>query len=316
MSRRPIVSAVLTTYARREGLRRALASVAAQQLAGTEAVVVNAGGPDVADVVAGFTDTLPVRLISLQAAAGLAVARKAGIAAARGEYLAFLDDDDLWLPDHLRTALAGMDGAGVDLVYTSCVVADRQYEPADGGPVPQRHRFDYPFDADLLSVANMIPVISVLARAFNPDGLDPGGAVQEDWAMWLGLVLGRGWRARHLPPVTTVYHRIPGAASMTGAAAATIAGVRRFAAGHRLLHQRWPVPADSLAGRARRLPRRMYALVEERHAAGFGVSHYYYERSLPFMAAAVAGRLSVAAAAAALAEAVAPDAAGDEERAA
>jgi hypothetical protein len=41
-------------------------------------------------------------------------------AAHRGEYLAFLDDDDAPLPDHLSTTLAGMGGAGVDLVYSSC----------------------------------------------------------------------------------------------------------------------------------------------------------------------------------------------------
>lgn len=53
--------------------------------------------------------------------------------------------------------------------------------------------------------------------------------------MWLGLVRGHGWQMKHLDVATTVYHRIPATASMTGAAAATVAGVRRFAAGHRLL---------------------------------------------------------------------------------
>jgi hypothetical protein len=178
------------------------------------------------------------------------------------------------------------------------------------------YRFDYPFDGELLAVTNMMPVISVVARAFDPAGLDTHGVAQEDWAMWLGLVHGRGWRVRHVPAATTVYHRIPTAASITGAAAATVAGVRRFADGHRRLHQRWPVPAASPAGRARRLPHLMYALVAQRHAAGAGVSHYYYERCLPVIAAAVAGRITVDAAATALHEAVAPDPVENEERAA
>jgi hypothetical protein len=91
---------------------------------------------------------------------------------------------------------------------------------------------------------------------------------------------------------------------MTGQAAATVAGVRRFAAGHRLLHTRWPVPQDGPAGRARRLPHLIYQRVEQRHLAGLPVSHYYYERCLPVVAAA--GWLSVPAAAAALDDAVAP----------
>jgi hypothetical protein len=192
-------------------------------------------------------------------------------------------------------------------VYTSCLVAHAVAEP--GQPVPSRYRFAVPFNAELLAVTNLTPVISVVARAFDPHDpvVDAGGAVQEDWALWAGLVRGRGWRMRHLAATTTVYHRIPAAASMTGAAAATVAGVRRFAAGHRLLHQRWPVPADSPAGRARWMPHRMYELVESRHVAGLGVDLYYYERCLPVIAAAVDDRLDPGDAGALLAAAVAPD---------
>lgn len=128
--------------------------------------------------------------------------------------------------------------------------------------------------------------------------------------MWLGLVRGRRWRMRHLDTTTAVYHRIPAAVSMTGAAATTVAGVRRFAAGHRLLHRRWPVAPDRPAGRARWLPHRMYALVQARHTAAAPVDLYYYERSLPVIAAAVAGRLDRAGADAALAAAVVPETAG------
>ena len=308
MTARPTVSTVITTFDRPDGLRRALASVCAQPVDGHEVVVVNDAGPDVSAVVAEAAAVLPVRLITLPSNRGLAAARKAGIAAARGRYVAFLDDDDVWLPEHLPVALAGLDGGGTEMVYTSCLVAHAVAVP--GRPVPARYRFAVPFNGDLLAVTNLTPVISVVARAFDPHDPMVGarGAMQEDWAMWLGLVRGRGWGMRHLPEATTVYHRIPAAASMTGAAAATVAGVRRFAAGHRLLHQRWPVAADSLAGRARWMPQRMYELVESRHAAGRPVDLYYYERCLPVIGAAVNERLGQADAEALLAAAVAPDA--------
>lgn len=84
-------------------------------------------------------------------------------------------------------------------------------------------------------------------------------------------------------------------------------GVRRFAAGHRLLHRRWPVDPRSAAGPARWMPHRMYDLVEARHAAGAAVDLYYYERCLPVVAAAVTGRVDWADVDAALAAAVVPD---------
>ena len=61
-----------------------------------------------------------------------------------------------------------------------------------------------------------------------------------------------------------------------------VAGIRRFVAGHRQLHQRWPVPPDSAAGRARWIPHRMYELMEARHAVGAPVDMYHYERCLPW----------------------------------
>jgi len=304
---RPSVSPVITTFDRPAGLRRALASVCAQPVDGHEVVVVNDAGPDVSTVVAEAAAALPVRLITLPDNRGLAAARKAGIAAARGQFVAFLDDDDVWLPNHLPIALAGLDGDGVDAVYTTCLVAHVLAEP--GRAVPARHRFAVPFDPEVLAVSNLTPIISVVSRRFDPQDsvVDARGAMQEDWAMWLGLVRGHRWRMRHLDVATTVYHRVSAAASMTGAAAATVAGVRRFAAGHRLLHQRWPVEPASRAGRARWMPHRLYELVEARHTRGEPVDLYYYEKSLPVIAAAVTQLMDRASADAALATAVVPD---------
>lgn len=310
-----MVSTVVTTFDRPDGLRRAVASVCAQPVDGHELVVVDDASPNgsaVSAVVAEADGVLPVRLITLPRNRGLAAARKAGIAAARGQFVAFLDDDDVWLPGHLPLALEGLDGGGIDAVYTTCLVAHALAQP--GRPVPGRYRFGTPFDSELLAVTNLTPVISVVTRAFDPEDplVDACGAIQEDWAMWLGLVRGHRWRMRHLNSPTTVYHRIPAATSMTGAAAATAAGVRRFAAGHRLLHQRWPVDPRSRAGRARWMPHRMYELVEARHTAAAPVDLYYYERCLPVIAAAVTGRVGREDADAALAAAVATDLPGPQ----
>jgi hypothetical protein len=302
---RPLVNVVIPTRHRAQTLAAALASVAAQEIEDVEVVLVL--DADDAQPVDQSPPGLPIRRVSVPPGSGLTKARAAGVAGCRGRFVAFLDDDDLWLPGHLTGALGVLDGGGLDMVYTTCLVAHARYDPTEGTAVTSRYRFDYPHDPDLLSVANTIPVISVVSRLFPAEFGEPSDVVQDDWDMWLRLAHGHGWRIRHAPQATAVYHRVPQVASLTGSAATTVAGIRRFAAGHRALHRRWPVPPGGPAERARPLPHRMYALVEQRLAAGLPVSHFYYERSLRLFAAVVRGEMAPGEASDALAEAVTAD---------
>lgn len=95
------VSVIMALYRGEAYVREALESVAAQTLAPLEVIVVDDGSPD--DSVELIESlALPVELrIVRQSNAGQSAARNAGIRAARGEYIAFLDQDDAWRPDHL-----------------------------------------------------------------------------------------------------------------------------------------------------------------------------------------------------------------------
>ena len=99
------VSVIMALYRGEAYVREALESVAAQTLAPLEVIVVDDGSPD--DSVALIESlSLPVELrIVRQSNAGQSAARNAGIRAARGEYIAFLDQDDAWRPDHLAVLL-------------------------------------------------------------------------------------------------------------------------------------------------------------------------------------------------------------------
>ena len=103
----PLVSIIIPAYNVAGYIGEALDSVLAQSLGDFEAIIVDDGSPDRAaleSVLASYSDT---RLRYLQKAnGGLASARNAGIAAARGEWVAFLDGDDAWLPNYLSSQLA------------------------------------------------------------------------------------------------------------------------------------------------------------------------------------------------------------------
>ncbi len=98
----PSVEVVVPTHDRPELVRRAIDSVRSQQYDGTlSVVVVFDRAPE--DPTLQADGTVPVRVISNTRTPGLAGARNSGILSSSAELVAFLDDDDHWLPDKLAT---------------------------------------------------------------------------------------------------------------------------------------------------------------------------------------------------------------------
>lgn len=101
------VSVVVPAYNAAETLRRAIDSVLAQTFRDFELVVVNDGSTDAtAEILAGYGAKL---LAVTRPNGGLSSARNAGIRAARGTYVAFLDADDWWLPGKLERQVSWME---------------------------------------------------------------------------------------------------------------------------------------------------------------------------------------------------------------
>ena len=102
----PQVSVVVPTFDRREVLPRALDSVVAQTYGDWELIVVDDGSIDgTAEMVE--QDYPDVHLV-VQENRGVSAARNAGIAAAQGEWIAFLDSDDAWLPEKLERQMEAL----------------------------------------------------------------------------------------------------------------------------------------------------------------------------------------------------------------
>lgn len=106
MTDNPIVSVVIPAFNADWCVARAIDSVLAQVFDGCELIVVNDGSTDAtADVLRRYGDQL--RVVD-KPNGGLSSARNAGIRAARGRYVAFLDADDAWLPGKLERQVALM----------------------------------------------------------------------------------------------------------------------------------------------------------------------------------------------------------------
>src|SRR5262245_5620608 len=98
----PAVSVVIPTYGHADYLLATLKSVFAQSFTDHEIILVDDGSPDnTAHVVRPLVEAGQVRYLE-QPHRGPAAARNRGIREARGEFIAMLDDDDLWPPEKLQ----------------------------------------------------------------------------------------------------------------------------------------------------------------------------------------------------------------------
>jgi len=123
----PLVSVVVPTYRRRELLREAVRSALAQDWPNLEVLVVCDRDPDADAIAAELRDEARVRVIDLDRnhGPGGAEPRNVGIALARGDLVAYLDDDNDWAPDHLSSVVGAMRRAEASFAFSSMTANGR-----------------------------------------------------------------------------------------------------------------------------------------------------------------------------------------------
>ncbi len=201
---RPLISVILPTKDRLHFLHRALASLRGQTVTDFEVVVVNDGGCDVAATVAAARDRgLSIVEVRHPVPRGLAAARNAGVEQSQGTWIAYLDDDDVFLPHHLEILTRAVGDSGAQVAYSDSF---RVVETEVGGQWREVHRslaMSEDFDRNRILMANITPVINVLHHRecwFAVGGFDPSLRVLEDWDFWVRV--SRRWDFLHVPVIT------------------------------------------------------------------------------------------------------------------
>lgn len=179
------VSAIIPTYNRRDALRRALYSVLAQRCPVKEIIVIDDGSTDqTADMM---QSEFPRVKYFYQENAGVSSARNSGIGLASGEWLAFLDSDDEWLPDKvLRQVSALMTQADARVCHTEEIWI-RNGRRVNAGHKHRKkggHIFSH-----CLPLCAMSPSSIMIHRSvFNSAGLfDESLPACEDYDLWLRI---------------------------------------------------------------------------------------------------------------------------------
>lgn len=114
----PLVSVIIPTFNRPTYLAQALAGALRQSYANLQTIVVNDGGCDVTDIVSSFDDKRIV-FINRKQNRGKAASLNEAIQRAEGKYIAYLDDDDLFYPNHIETLVTALESqSGCQAAYT------------------------------------------------------------------------------------------------------------------------------------------------------------------------------------------------------
>ncbi len=183
----PKVSIIMPSYNTAQLIAASLDSVLAQAFQDFEILVVNDGSPDTVElerVLSPYMERIVYLKQENKRAAG---ARNTAIRRARGEFLAFLDSDDIWFPDHLASQMKLFDkDPSLDLVYSNCYSwndPERKETFMERCPSHGTARFE-----TLVVERCQIPVSTVVVRK---SALERAGLFDEkllrcdDYDMWL-----------------------------------------------------------------------------------------------------------------------------------
>lgn len=189
--RRGLVSVIIPIHDRTHELREAIESVRRQSYPNWELLLVTDGSPpETMRVVDAYGDDPRIRVYSYLDQSGTAVrGRNRGIKEARGEYVAFLDSDDIAAPDRLAISVREMEAGGFDVVYggwTAKLDGTRQIDGLHDG-----QRVTSP-DCDLEMLRRIcVPCQSTVmvrrAALVDVGGLKPGMRYREDHELWMRL---------------------------------------------------------------------------------------------------------------------------------
>jgi len=181
MRQKPKVSVIMPTYNRSGMIKNAIRSVLRQDLKDFELVIVNDGSTDNTEkVILGFRDPRVKYLCKKNG--GPASARNVGISAARGKYISYLDDDDIYYPCHLKLLSRFLDRhKKIGLVY-----ADVHFRINNKTFIP----YSFDFSEEKLEVDNIIPYNSLMHRrgCIRKTGFfDEDLPVAMDWDLWMRI---------------------------------------------------------------------------------------------------------------------------------
>lgn len=190
----PTVSVLLASYNRNKWIRDSIQSMLDQKFCDWELIVINDGGSNELErIVSDFNDSR-IRYLWKEHG-GLCAALNAGLAISRGKYFSFIDDDDLYYPEHLENLTAAMNAHPEALiVFSEYMLAVQELLGSEYFVIEKKKGraklSEFELDPELLKTRNFITTIPALTRR---EAIAKSGGFNETltycvhWDLWLRI---------------------------------------------------------------------------------------------------------------------------------
>lgn len=213
LNKKPLFTIIMATYNSMDLIRETIDSILLQSLSDWELLITDDCSSD--DTVKLLNQISAkdnrVKLLTNQINSGAAVSRNNSLKYATGEFIAFLDSDDLWLPDKLEKQLSFM-GSDVDFSFTAYELVDEKGKSLNQTVDTNQSSITFNYE-DMLKKKATLGCSTVMLRrsAFNDISM-PLLRTGQDYATWLKL-LKTGKAAYLLNEVLTRYRIMPNSIS-------------------------------------------------------------------------------------------------------
>lgn len=202
----PLVSIIVPTFNRPHLIGNTIQSILNQTYPNIEIVIVNDCGSPVEDIVYHLNNKNNIVYLRHSVNAGLAAARNTGIRTARGDYIGYLDDDDIYYPEHVETLVDFIIKNKVQVAYTDACRATQSLVNGIWETKERKVLYSMDFNNDTILIRNMFPVLCILHEKKCIDtvgGFDESLKTHEDWDLWLRM--SRKYALHHIKKITAEY---------------------------------------------------------------------------------------------------------------
>ena len=202
----PMVSIIIPTCNRPHFLKEALESVLSQTYKNYEIIVISDGGKDDSPMINTLDHGGKIIYLRQEESRGPSATRNTGLKAARGKYIAYLDDDDIYYPTHLETLIPFLERNNYRVAYTDSYQASQTWITDRYVITDKEIKYNFDFDRERFLVSNYIHIISIVHRRELLDevGLfDEKLETHEDWDLCIRLSQASDFY--HIPKATAEF---------------------------------------------------------------------------------------------------------------
>lgn len=207
---KPLITVIMPVYNASKYMRESIESVIVQSYKNWNLILIDDGSTDesISIIEEYCKKDQRIRKILLKHNGGVANARNEGIALAEGDYIAFLDSDDLWKPDKLQIQVDYILQTGCKFVYSAYDVINEQGEYLKTiTPYWSKVGYEQLLNTNIIACCTIVVESGIMKKDPMPQ------LKHEDYATWLNILKHNQIEAQQVPGVLAAYRKVKGSVS-------------------------------------------------------------------------------------------------------